>query len=100
MAPVDVLRKAKALIEERGWHRGSWHGPGGSVCLGRALEIATGVEPPYPFGLEDVDGYDEMVAATGCGRGQLTRWNDHPARSRGDVLAAFDKAIALAEAQS
>lgn len=42
----DIRERAARLIEERGWHQGSWKGSDGSLCLEAALWIAAGVRDP------------------------------------------------------
>lgn len=94
MADVaDKLREAKALIE-RGWCQHTLSTEDGSVCIRGAI-----------FSAFDADDFKEEVradqllkAATGY-KGYLGDWNDAPERTQAEVLAAFDKAIELAEAQ-
>ena len=104
MTVAEVLREARSLVDtpEKWWQRNG-HNDSGELpdcdftCVGlavldagshashatlasalcRAIGITPGSYPPR-------DIYD---------------WNDAPERTHADVLAAFDKAIALAEAE-
>lgn len=103
MTPVEVLRKAKALIEERGWTQGEYVSRDGAHCARGACYVASGshVLPMYPVGHIDDSANDAQYAlASAIGKELLhsvSDWNDEPGRTKKEVLAAFDKAIALAE---
>jgi len=105
--PADILREAKRLIEEKGWTQGTyardsrgeacdWNGAtalcfcaeGAMFAAAEALRADAGAECAAGFLIEQVTPAPSIVA-----------YNDQPGRSREDVIAIFDKAIALAEAQ-
>jgi len=88
---ADVLRRAKALIDTpEKWSKGVF-GPG--LCVLGAVYVANG--------REDVSDTHVpwLVKALGLRNGcQVFEWNDAPETTHADVMAAFDRAIALAEA--
>jgi len=94
---ADKLREARALIE-RGWTRGTLERDGRVCAVGAISKALTGDAsrglyaegaPPVAFAVEDVVG----------AHGWLGDWNDKQ-KSKKSVLAAFDKAIELAEADN
>lgn len=102
-AVADKLREARALIE-RGWTQGQWaRGKSGrpvrynsrfAVCW-----CSSGAQA-RAFG-KDWEGYQdakEMFFAA-IEHSNIAVWNDAPERTQAEVLAAFDKAIELAEAE-
>lgn len=87
------LLRAKEYLENNGWCSTGPRGEAGEVCISSAIALAApgwnhragyimgvalGVEPSY------IDGHT------------IGQWNDAPGRLLNEVLAAFDKAIALA----
>lgn len=115
MTPAEVLRAARALIAtpER-WTRSTYMRDSAglrldircaddrarAVCwcsLGATAQVASDCD----YGASDCDYGAEvkadrlLEAAVG---GDVVRWNDRPGRTHAEVLAAFDRAIALAEA--
>jgi hypothetical protein len=100
---ADKLREARALIE-RGWTQKAparsvggievWGGAASAVCWCTFAAVCT-------------SGHD--ISFTSCmlnafraandihADQSITDWNDAPERTQAEVLAAFDKAIALAE---
>jgi hypothetical protein len=100
VSPVaDKLREARALIE-RGWTQkvgardsgGTpvWGGEKAAVSWCAVGAICTVGAKMAPF----------RQANNLNGWGGISVWNDAPERTQAEVLAAFDKAIELAEAQS
>ena len=96
----DVLVKARNLIDREGWHGREFSEPGG-VCAGSAIERAT--DTPDPLARRCV--YDAFIAVNALppvpalhpdinGVGAIVLWNDAEGRTKEEVLAAFDKAIA------
>ncbi len=94
-APLQVLRAAKAEMLRNHFYKGP--GPGGGCCTVIALNCAADSRtfafitkaiglPPEPFG-------PDVIQA-------IINWNDAPERTKEDVLAAFDRAIALAEQEA
>jgi hypothetical protein len=103
---ADKLREARALIE-RGWTQGEYarrkDGAPASIlsrelfCYCAAGAVAAGAGYKYPSSI--VPGMRELSLAVG-GDGDesdILNWNDAPERTQAEVLAAFDKAIELAE---
>lgn len=86
-AVADKLREARKLIE-RGWCQGEAQ-IGHQFCILGACGWASGDSDLY------FDMREPLQKATGCEA--LSRWNDAPERTQAEVLAAFDKAIQLAE---
>lgn len=101
----EILRAGKQRIETLGWGQGAGevlyanlHGRPNKCC---ALTAISGL----PDG--SLELIDLHVAAIGMfelvngfdSPSELVRWNDAPERTVADVLAAYDKAIAAAEAQ-
>jgi hypothetical protein len=99
MTTVEILRKAKAEIEQRGWTQGGWGGADhdslgcGPCCLGIAVQRAmygrtrTGdvvTEAAWAFMLKAI------------GSSKPSSWNDAVGRTKEDVLAALDRALELA----
>jgi len=93
-AVADKLRAARTLVE-RGWVQGDYsRGP--CVCTLGALNAAFGDDPNTDTRSNkwfDAKKLLESVVETPF----LDVWNDEPGRTQGEVLAAFDKAIELAE---
>lgn len=100
---ANRLREARKLIE-RGW------------CQDHYAETASGRECHW---LDDVaakwcilgainhangcllfSSEPEIILSGAVGRQPLGAWNDEPGRTQAEVLAAFDKAIALAESEN
>lgn len=96
MTTAEILRAAKAHLIECGWCQGdelSIYGPpGGRCCAVTAMSPFTG----------DLFGPNGMVPWKLFRRanditGNIADWNDAPARTLEDVLAAYDKAIIAAD---
>ncbi len=101
MTIADILRAGKANIETKGWVQGdeeAFDGKNG-CCVGTSV---SGRNLPGEFDLErSLDALRLFKIANGIdldlGVGD---WNDFPARTKEEVLTAFDKAIALAEQEN
>jgi hypothetical protein len=105
-AVADKLREAKALIE-KGWTRHEFES-GDCVCATGAILRAYNLAP---FGsdlekfrrleatklLQDAVGAEQALG--GFGVNSIVAWNDREDRTQAEVLAAFDRAIELAETQ-
>lgn len=90
MTPVEVLRKARELVSDPAhWCQGYFR-CGEAYCSAGALLYTTRDE-----WLED-KAYGFMLAATGQSH-SISGWNDDENRTHAEVIAAFDRAIALAE---
>ena len=106
-----VLQEARALIAQ-GWTQGEFARkagvPTGTSALGSDCWCASGAlsHVALRHGDYDMPAKDKARRVLGDVLGpdfaaygfSLPRWNDDPARTQEEVLALFDKAIALAEA--
>lgn len=104
MTTVELLKAARAKIEQ-GWcqgtmakeQRGRMRGPKESYscswCVLGALAAASTLEELNPY--RTARTLMEAVVAP-----SLSAWNDAPGRTQAEVLAAFDKAIELAEGET
>ena len=100
---ADVLRAARALVAtpSQWWqYRGHRGVEASRSCAGLALAAAEG----YPD-RHCPDAWLTLASAAGLGDldlGDVSEaiydWNDAPERTHAEVLAAFDRAIAAAEA--
>jgi hypothetical protein len=96
---ADKLREARALIE-LGWTQDAYSRDAeghDNMCAGSdpVCWCAVGAMAETGSG-----GLCEMYFRRAIDwPGGIISWNDHPDRTKADVLAAFDKAIELAEAQ-
>lgn len=103
---ADKLRKARALIE-RGWTQGEYaRGKSGRQAdpIGRharcfcAVGALGAANRHWPHG--GMIGLKELNSAVGFpseGESQILDWNDAEWRTQAEVLAAFDRAISLAD---
>jgi hypothetical protein len=88
---VEALKAARAMIEHRWCPIGGTDGKGG-VCAIVALGAAAG---------EWTDLYEKSRHALRAAiplpkTKSIPEWHDTPGRTQGEVIAAFDRAIALA----
>lgn len=100
-AVADKLREARALIE-RGWTQ-EYYARGksgkGVDALGRHAVCFCATGALRRVNRIEWDNCEERgLLRKAVGR-NIIDWNDHPKRTQAEVLAAFDKAIELAEAQ-
>lgn len=89
MTPKEILIEAKRLLVEKGWCQNKFSNLEGNLCAMEAIVLAS---PSldfrfYPFEL--------MIRV--INERWISDWNDHPDRTKEEVLAAFDKAIAMAD---
>lgn len=91
---VDVLRDAHALIVEKGWWQGGrTRAVKGTHCAISAL-TSTGVNES----LAEEEAMGLLTEAIGVSTlVDVVDWNDAPGRTVEEVLAAFDRAIEIAE---
>lgn len=88
---AQVLRAAKALIEQpEKWGRWTKTNRPGTYCAVEAVEAVTRASP-----LGEVRATAMLRRATKSSN--VLTWNDARNRTHAQVMAAFDKAIALAE---
>lgn len=114
LTPVVALRKAKTILETKGWIQNGFDGPSGSTCLDGALRYSTTWDRTRPEGHDTKDAVyrktrryvltaiDSLGSGTATEdaltRGSITDWNDRHTRTKESVLEVLDKAIELAEA--
>lgn len=102
----DALVQAKGLLETGGWIQRNFSDGNGAHCALGAINQVTIGEPSY-FSVDPsdprsmvVNGAKRFLASgtyTGCEvpgcACSVGNWNDHPSRTKEDVLAAFDRAV-------
>lgn len=93
MKPSEVIRETKNVLFERGWKRGGFEGDDGTVCVYRALDIATR-GPGISW-----DAYKAVVSALPEPHTGIWVWNDARVRSFDEVIDVLDKAEKIAEAR-
>lgn len=96
MLVADKLREARGFIE-RGWCQGDFQ-IRESVCIYGALHLAINGDA-RDCEVTDLDRQARSLIKKAAGISSILRWNDVPERTQADVLAAFDKAIELAEVE-
>ena len=94
MSVIEVLRSARDDIKDNGWFHGReriWRDRHGSTtCAAVAIEDAC-----VRFGFKYGEAFEPFRKA--IGRRDVICWNDAPGRTKEEVLAAFDRAIEIAE---
>lgn len=101
---ADILRAGKANIESKGWCQGDERaladGHPHGCCVATSVTDVTGINNHTTYNA----GMDAMMLfkrANGINPDLcIGTWNDAPERTKEEVLAAFDKAIALAEQEN
>ncbi len=102
---ADVLRKARALIERPGiWAKGTDPTPVSPNCVCAQTAISrSAADLPTEAGKQATQFLLRVIDTlatpdiSASDLGRIWRWNDAPERTHAEVLAAFDRAIALAE---
>jgi hypothetical protein len=99
-ALADKLREARALIE-RGWTQGAFARHANGRVIGCESESAScfcmaGAIMRVTPSIYSFERFIEPLCVV-IGDRRLDHWNDAPERTQAEVLAAFDKAIELAE---
>lgn len=90
-----LLRKAKEVLQQRGWTQGHFS-DGQSYCSLGAVRMARfGNAYETPMVAMDVYYYACDVLDLACG-GHIVSYNDKMFRAKDDVLGIFDRAIELA----
>lgn len=92
----------KLLIEgrgriERGWCQGRFEAPGAVCMLGAIRWNATWTpeaEARLPTTMAARNRLSDAIGMRETDRAHIPYWNDAPGRTKDEVLAAFDKAIA------
>lgn len=105
MTTVEILRAARAKIEKpEAWAKGGFACDARGYAVGARNPLAIcfcsigairRVTASFAEELAARDVLSEIVEAIGMYG--LAEWNDAPERTHAEVLAAFDKAISLAE---
>lgn len=91
MTTVEVLKAARGRIE-KGWCQGI-----GRIVNDNGIAIAWCAVGATAQGQEDLGADADLYLECVIGTHAITSWNDAPGRTQAEVIAAFDKAIALAE---
>ena len=86
----EVLVKARNIIDRRGW----WDGTGKS-CYGEC--VITAIVKSERSRSQVVRDRFAEAAGSGARADFLDIWNDAEGRTKDEVLAAFDRAIAVEE---
>ena len=82
----ECLRRAAEIIEERGWWQGiNGIGPKGQVCVLRAINVSAG-DRPKTF-VKSIIRLETWLNRLG-----IAKWNDHPDRTKDEVLKALREA--------
>lgn len=81
---ATVLKNAHDLIDKVGWVQREYGNPQRGYCMYGAID-ATGAQ--YPELTRCRDAVDAVVGGNGI------QYNDHPKRTKAQVLAALKKAI-------
>lgn len=88
MKTSEILKKARAHLVKYGWRQGDYGVEGGPCCAVGALSGGA----PY-----NSEAHRLLMQAIKYENDSLSTWNDAPGRTKRQVLAAFTKAIRLAE---
>lgn len=108
MNTVEILKAGKVLIETKGWLQGDFaHDASGNIVF--TTDLVDNVGDPVCFcgvgacfAASDTDegahrAWDALSAVAPTGA--FPQFNDAPGRTREEVLAKFDEAIAAEEAK-
>lgn len=85
----EMLVAARNLIDREGHYRGSWSN-GRGYCIHSAIGAVTADYDFGPSTIATAHAASDLMQA----RGYTTDWNDAPGRTKAEVLAAFDEAVA------
>lgn len=97
MTPAETLRAARALIEKpEAWCQHSYYRYDGAMGI-ITSRCAIGAIRGAAGGRSNVENEAEIVLQRALNGLDVMKWNDKPRRQHRTVLAAFDRAIALAE---
>lgn len=113
MTALAILKEARTLIDEKGWtQRASARDPYGNnvgatnrhaVCfcsLGALHRAAVELHGPSADMAEIKHAIDRLQRSLPQGFTAVSLWNDRSERTKAEVLAVFDKAIASAEKET
>ena len=94
----QVLREAKELIgTPEKWCKFALQDDGGAFCMIGAHNMALYGTYSSPAELHPLDGPTYRLLSGQCGDRTVADFNNHHSTTHADVMAAFDRAIALAE---
>jgi hypothetical protein len=98
---VQILTLARSKVENR-WVQNKAYDSYGGVCMGHALDTSLSELLRVGITMEDrqhaCDTVVRMIQRRyGHHWRSIPEWNDSPTRTKGQVLAIFDEAIALVE---
>lgn len=94
---AEILRKAKHILENDGWCQGTMHSSQGHCAIGALRVVSSGAGlMAAREALENVIGTPAWISA---GYSLIAWWNDYPGRTKEEIIAKFDQAIASAESQ-
>ena len=94
MIDKAIFAKAADIIEERGWHQGTYQGADGEVCFLGAINVAaTGNAYAWPTEV-DTDAFHKWVGQQWArktkkkwnGKGNIGGWNDAKRRTKAQVI--------------
>lgn len=106
METVDVLRRARDHIAQPGqWFQGDYSADESSPPLGAVAGMPCCAYGAIMWVLQKPDEHPRVLEADrflylalgGDCNATIDEWNDAPGRTQADVVALFDRAIALAE---
>ena len=100
MNAAEVLRKAQALIRERGWTQGTTEDEKGRVCLVGAIRKAGGGCDTATSQEACPECEPRKLVRSALGGEDEIRFNDHAGRSVDEVLYTLERAAVLAESQA
>jgi len=108
MTTAELLRRAKSLLEERGWTQGVYARVGDRPCHPWADNPTSFCSAGAVMAASQCvaqDGYSHLaekavIALQGAIGGTVAFFNDAPGRTKDEVLAAFDRAIEIAEREA
>lgn len=92
MTTTEVLLAAKQKVNADTWAQGPGLRNIGKICAMGAIDDI--VSESIPLATQREEALDVFREA--CGNSLITVWNDAPERTLGEVLAMFDKSIAIA----
>lgn len=113
MTPAQILTGAAGVIEERGWHRGSYYDAAARrqaqrpleecpVCVLGAVNVAAGRAPDDPnYSVEEIQALVALADHLGLSRSHdllalIPEWNDHDADDANQVVNALRTAARAA----
>jgi hypothetical protein len=98
MRPSEVIREGRNILFERGWHKGGYEGPDGSVCVVGACRAALLGDACLPTSHEQSNDFTAIFdEALGGGWREASEFNDSPSTTFDDVIELLDRAEKIAE---